>query len=194
MVSSLSTAQSCHHLLPAAAEEKPCSSFTPGSFTPAAGMPYPQNLQTAQEVEAVVRQHGAVPATIAIIAGQCCIGLDAQQLGYVARQGQKVRKVSRRCAATGCRCLQQADVASGSCIGKWPVAAALTAAVEVALTPQHALAPASAQGVLFAGSPQAAALSAGPPRNTQQQCSTRQSLLCVLTVVAPLRCCALAGF
>lgn len=37
-------------------------------------MPYPQNLQTALEVEAVVRQHGAVPATIAIIGGQPCIG------------------------------------------------------------------------------------------------------------------------
>lgn len=71
-------------------------------------MPYPQNLQTAQEVEAVVRQHGAVPATIAIISGQCCIGLDAQQLEYIAQQGQKVRKVSRRCAARGCLCRQQA--------------------------------------------------------------------------------------
>lgn len=39
-----------------------------------AGMPYPQNLQTALEVEEVVRQHGAVPATIAIIGGQPCIG------------------------------------------------------------------------------------------------------------------------
>lgn len=37
-------------------------------------MPYPQNLQTALEVEAVVRQHGAVPATIAVIGGQPCIG------------------------------------------------------------------------------------------------------------------------
>lgn len=37
-------------------------------------MPYPQNLQTALEVEEVVRQHGATPATIAIIAGQPCIG------------------------------------------------------------------------------------------------------------------------
>jgi pseudouridine-5'-phosphate glycosidase len=39
-----------------------------------AGMPYPQNLQTALEVEELVRQHGAVPATIAIIGGQPCIG------------------------------------------------------------------------------------------------------------------------
>lgn len=46
----------------------------------AAGMPYPQNLATALEVEEVVRSHGATPATIAIIGGQCCIG---EQLGPV---------------------------------------------------------------------------------------------------------------
>ena len=68
------------------------------THAPAAGMPFPQNLATAQEVEAVVRSHGAVPATIAIIAGQCCIGLDAQQLEHIARAGQAVRKVSRRWA------------------------------------------------------------------------------------------------
>jgi hypothetical protein len=39
-----------------------------------AGMPYPQNLQTALEVEAVIRAGGAVPATIAVINGQPCIG------------------------------------------------------------------------------------------------------------------------
>lgn len=60
------------------------------------GMPYPQNLQTALEVEEVVRQHGATPATIAIIAGQPCIGCDRQQLEHIARKGLSVRKVSRR--------------------------------------------------------------------------------------------------
>ncbi len=43
-----------------------------------AGMPYPQNLQTALEVEAEVRAQGAVPATIAIIAGQPCVGTQTQ--------------------------------------------------------------------------------------------------------------------
>lgn len=38
------------------------------------GMPYPQNLETAKEVEAIVRQNGAVPATIAILDGVPCIG------------------------------------------------------------------------------------------------------------------------
>lgn len=50
------------------AREHACSRFHH------AGMPYPQNLQTALEVEAVVSQHGAVPATIAIIGGQVHIG------------------------------------------------------------------------------------------------------------------------
>lgn len=38
------------------------------------GMPYPQNLSTALEVEQVIRDHDAVPATIAIIGGHCCVG------------------------------------------------------------------------------------------------------------------------
>lgn len=59
-------------------------------------MPYPQNLQTALEVEAVVRAHGAVPATIAIIQGEPCVGLDRQQLEHIAKAGTKVAKVSRR--------------------------------------------------------------------------------------------------
>lgn len=38
------------------------------------GMPYPQNFETAKEVEAIVRESGAVPATIAILDGVPCIG------------------------------------------------------------------------------------------------------------------------
>jgi pseudouridine-5'-phosphate glycosidase len=60
-------------------------------------MPYPQNLTTALEVEEVVRQHGAVPATIAIIGGRCCVGLTREQLEHIAAAGpSKVSKVSRR--------------------------------------------------------------------------------------------------
>lgn len=40
------------------------------------GMPYPQNIQTAREVEAVIRSCGAVPATIAIIGGVPHVGMD----------------------------------------------------------------------------------------------------------------------
>lgn len=39
------------------------------------GMPYPQNLQTAKEVEAIIREQGATPATIAILDGVPCIGV-----------------------------------------------------------------------------------------------------------------------
>ena len=61
-----------------------------------AGMPYPQNLQTAHEVEAVVRQHGAVPATIAVLHGVPHVGLTAQQLELIAKTGLAVHKTSRR--------------------------------------------------------------------------------------------------
>jgi pseudouridylate synthase len=45
-----------------------------GNVAAALGMPYPQNLETAMEVEGVIREQGAVPATIAIISGTPCIG------------------------------------------------------------------------------------------------------------------------
>lgn len=61
------------------------------------GMPYPANLDTARAVEEEVRSRGAVPATIAILDGQCIIGLDDHQLERLARLGRdRVSKVSRR--------------------------------------------------------------------------------------------------
>lgn len=60
------------------------------------GMPYPQNVQTARAVEQVVREHGAVPATIAIIQGKIHIGLNHQQLELLGQSGQDTIKVSRR--------------------------------------------------------------------------------------------------
>lgn len=59
------------------------------------GMPYPQNLATAREVEAVVRQAGATPATIAILDGVPHVGLTYEQLQKVAST-PGVRKASRR--------------------------------------------------------------------------------------------------
>lgn len=44
------------------------------------GMPYPQNIQTALEVEEIVRKNGAIPATIAILEGKLCVGLNPGQL------------------------------------------------------------------------------------------------------------------
>lgn len=60
------------------------------------GMPYPQNLETAREVEAIVRRNGATPATIAIIGGVPHVGLTDAQLVHIARAGSAVRKASRR--------------------------------------------------------------------------------------------------
>ena len=58
------------------------------------GMPYPQNLKTAVEVEEIVRKHGAVPATIAITNGEISIGLSKSQLTKLAKESD-ARKLSR---------------------------------------------------------------------------------------------------
>lgn len=59
------------------------------------GMPYPQNVRTAREVEAVIRAAGAEPATIAVIGGRIRIGLSDEELEPLGRSGD-ARKVSRR--------------------------------------------------------------------------------------------------
>ena len=59
------------------------------------GMPYPQNVQTAREVEQVIRAAGAVPATIALIDGRICVGLADDQLERLGN-AQDALKVSRR--------------------------------------------------------------------------------------------------
>jgi pseudouridine-5'-phosphate glycosidase len=59
------------------------------------GMPYPQNLETAQALEAVIREQGAVPATLAVLGGRLKIGLSAAELVALA-QKPGVMKVSRR--------------------------------------------------------------------------------------------------
>jgi len=68
------------------------------------GMPFPQNVETARAVEAAVRAAGAVPATIAVLAGRVHIGLEAAELDALG-QAQDVAKLSRAdlaaCVATG---------------------------------------------------------------------------------------------
>ncbi len=59
------------------------------------GMPYPQNLATARGVEAIVRANGAIPATIAVIDGRICVGLDEAALEALAGNPDSV-KISRR--------------------------------------------------------------------------------------------------
>jgi pseudouridine-5'-phosphate glycosidase len=61
----------------------------------AQGLPRPLNLETAQSVEAVIRQHGATPATIAVVNGQIKIGLTAAELALLANE-PGVLKASRR--------------------------------------------------------------------------------------------------
>ncbi|WQI98142.1 pseudouridine-5'-phosphate glycosidase [Rossellomorea vietnamensis] len=59
------------------------------------GMPYPQNVKTAREVEDIIRSKGAVPATIAILNGRIKIGLSQEELEYLG-QATDVIKASRR--------------------------------------------------------------------------------------------------
>jgi pseudouridine-5'-phosphate glycosidase len=59
------------------------------------GMPYPANVETALAVEEAVRRGGAVPATIAVIGGRIKVGLEGDQIEYLAT-AKGVRKVSRR--------------------------------------------------------------------------------------------------
>ena len=63
------------------------------------GLPRPDNLGIAREIEEAVRQHGAVPATIAVVNGRACIGLDDAALEQVASSDDVV-KVSTRDLAT----------------------------------------------------------------------------------------------
>jgi len=60
------------------------------------GMPFPKNLETALQVEEVVRKNGAIPATIALINGKIKVGLEKDEIEYLARQGTSVIKTSRR--------------------------------------------------------------------------------------------------
>ena len=59
------------------------------------GLPYPENLQLAQNMERTVREQNATPATIALLDGKVYIGLNTAQLEQLA-QGKEVRKVSVR--------------------------------------------------------------------------------------------------
>jgi pseudouridine-5'-phosphate glycosidase len=59
------------------------------------GLPRPQNLATALRLEQIVREGGAVPATIAILKGKLCVGLSREQLEHIA-SSEAVHKISRR--------------------------------------------------------------------------------------------------
>ena len=59
------------------------------------GLPRPQNLETATAVEEIVRAEGATPATIAVLAGELCVGLDQHQRKLIASDDD-VKKLSKR--------------------------------------------------------------------------------------------------
>ena len=59
------------------------------------GMPYPKNKETALALEAIIREEGAVPATIGIIDGEIVIGMNEEEIeAFSTRKG--IRKVSKR--------------------------------------------------------------------------------------------------
>ena len=60
------------------------------------GMPYPQNVETALNCQNIIRENGAVPATIAIINGKLKVGLTDEEINYLGKKGREVIKVSRR--------------------------------------------------------------------------------------------------
>lgn len=60
------------------------------------GMPYPKNVETALEVERIVRENGAIPATIAIIKGKITVGISKDEIEYLGKKGLQVTKASRR--------------------------------------------------------------------------------------------------
>ena len=66
------------------------------------GMPYPQNVETALEVERIIRENGAVPATIAVIGGRLKAGLTPEEIEYFGKKGMAITKASRRDLAVLC--------------------------------------------------------------------------------------------
>ncbi|KAM9352022.1 uncharacterized protein ABDE67_006881 [Symphorus nematophorus] len=77
----------------ALAENKPVVALESTIITH--GMPYPHNLSTAKEVEAIVRAEGATPATVGVIEGEVRVGLTSEELDHLARCKSSL-KVSRR--------------------------------------------------------------------------------------------------
>jgi len=60
------------------------------------GMPYPKNVETALQVQAAVREHGAIPATIAVLGGRLKVGISDSEIEHLGKKGQRFIKTSRR--------------------------------------------------------------------------------------------------
>ncbi len=59
------------------------------------GMPYPKNVETALKVESIIRENGAIPATIAILEGRLKVGLTTEEVEFLGKTSGVV-KTSRR--------------------------------------------------------------------------------------------------
>jgi len=77
----------------ALAEKKPVVALE--STVIAHGLPHPKNLETAYSLEKIVRENGAIPATVAVFDGEFCIGLNKDQIERLAID-KTIRKISRR--------------------------------------------------------------------------------------------------
>lgn len=88
------------------------------------GMPYPQNVEMATTVEQIIRNNGAIPATIAIIDGKIKIGLESEDLEILATS-KDVAKVSRRdlaeVVAMKCWCYYCSDDDDMCCNGWYSI-------------------------------------------------------------------------
>ncbi len=60
------------------------------------GMPYPENVKTALQCQQIVRENGAIPATIAILNGKLKVGLSDEEIDFLGKEGVKIQKTSRR--------------------------------------------------------------------------------------------------
>ena len=60
------------------------------------GMPYPKNVETANHVERIIRDHGAIPATVGLIDGVGVVGLTPEEIEEMGKRGMSIPKVSRR--------------------------------------------------------------------------------------------------
>lgn len=60
------------------------------------GMPYPENAESAIRTQNKIREHGAIPATVAIIAGKLKVGISDEEIHHLGKKGFDVRKASRR--------------------------------------------------------------------------------------------------
>ena len=59
------------------------------------GLPFPQNLETARNLEKIIRENDAIPATIAVFGGEFCVGLSEDQIKQLAAS-ENIRKISKR--------------------------------------------------------------------------------------------------